>query len=511
MSSMIAIGQILPIEFNPSLLRNFKTTEQNSYIIEYQQPPFSPLHHAASGRNPIWRPQRCDYNFNESGDYYFEKFEYDKEGIMLKITQETYSGDFLAIGTMNQTFRKKGWDFLDTATYYLKENGDFVPYGRRLFNYHYYDRLQIDSFFYEEYSQYWDMQKQEWVYQAKYREDYIDTVLFQTRRMSWYMFQNGEWITAPYYGYIFQYDSSGVIVSEQFVMNGDTARKEDYIFHEDGSVVGSLIYSRQGDGTWKPVMKTTDYVWKEWYKNGCHNALLQVGMDFEYVSIADKRCKLESRNVWILNDENEWQQTGFNRKQWDINGTKSNIDSSFNINENVPYLASVGGHIYNERDDYTQYFSYFYSVPDEQGKQQLLDGQDKYYLSLYHETYQEIEEKYAWSWNYNFEYQRWDSLYRYHEMYSDWIDVSNTVISENPSRNSVVSVIPNPSTDNVYITAEEMIYSIELYDVTGRHILSQTGKDKTSELHLADLPKGLYIVKITLQNGSVNTKKLIRQ
>ncbi len=70
-------------------------------------------------------------------------------------------------------------------------------------------------------------------------------------------------------------------------------------------------------------------------------------------------------------------------------------------------------------------------------------------------------------------------------------------------------VYPNPSTGAVWINGNTND-EVEIFNVAGKKVYNASLKNKITELELANLPKGMYIVKIKSNEGS-NVAKLLLQ
>lgn len=68
-----------------------------------------------------------------------------------------------------------------------------------------------------------------------------------------------------------------------------------------------------------------------------------------------------------------------------------------------------------------------------------------------------------------------------------------------------LSIYPNPTNTILYIDTQAPIDSVSIYSVTGSFI-KQTFN---SNINVADLPGGLYIVKIYIEGNSI-TKKFLK-
>lgn len=94
-----------------------------------------------------------------------------------------------------------------------------------------------------------------------------------------------------------------------------------------------------------------------------------------------------------------------------------------------------------------------------------------------------------------------------------------TGINELHESENIISVFPNPTTDNITITlnqTNEELFTIELLDVTGRKIKTfinneALSKQKTISLNLENINAGIYFLKITGSDNTSVTKKIIKQ
>lgn len=75
---------------------------------------------------------------------------------------------------------------------------------------------------------------------------------------------------------------------------------------------------------------------------------------------------------------------------------------------------------------------------------------------------------------------------------------------------SNISVYPNPVNQSFNLKMDESIKIIqsELFDVTGKKLKSFG--NKTTDLNISELPKGVYVLKIQTFNGKSFSKKLIK-
>ena len=72
---------------------------------------------------------------------------------------------------------------------------------------------------------------------------------------------------------------------------------------------------------------------------------------------------------------------------------------------------------------------------------------------------------------------------------------------------SEVSAYPNPTKDILNFNANELIDTIEVYNITGKVILKAENVDHINLSHLTD---GMYMVKISIGNNS-EVLKILKQ
>ena len=69
-----------------------------------------------------------------------------------------------------------------------------------------------------------------------------------------------------------------------------------------------------------------------------------------------------------------------------------------------------------------------------------------------------------------------------------------------------LSLYPNPATDVVRISAGETIDMVRVYDLTGRSVMKSHPNKSNFSLDVADLSKGVYLVKLNAGNKQATTK-----
>src|SRR5690554_2976858 len=70
-----------------------------------------------------------------------------------------------------------------------------------------------------------------------------------------------------------------------------------------------------------------------------------------------------------------------------------------------------------------------------------------------------------------------------------------------------IKLYPNPSTGEFFLSSNQQTVSIAVFDTLGKEIYSQNNVGQS--IDLSNLPKGIYFAKITNENNSSKTQKLI--
>ncbi len=89
---------------------------------------------------------------------------------------------------------------------------------------------------------------------------------------------------------------------------------------------------------------------------------------------------------------------------------------------------------------------------------------------------------------------------------SNTIKVLNTEFYKAEITNSI-KMYPNPTSDNFRISGLNGCVNLKLIDINGKEVVTKQVNNNES-ISISNLPKGLYIVKLTTQNGVIETKVL---
>lgn len=98
------------------------------------------------------------------------------------------------------------------------------------------------------------------------------------------------------------------------------------------------------------------------------------------------------------------------------------------------------------------------------------------------------------------------------EMHLDNIEASTTLSTPNVELNDSFSVYPNPgkSIMNIALQNANGLARLEVFDVLGKRIYAQELSELTNRINISNWNSGMYLVKITSENGS-QTKRFVKQ
>ena len=75
-----------------------------------------------------------------------------------------------------------------------------------------------------------------------------------------------------------------------------------------------------------------------------------------------------------------------------------------------------------------------------------------------------------------------------------------------------VALYPNPSSNEITISSTgSLIEKIAIYDLNGALVAEEVLSNFSTSVNVLNFSKGIYVVKVVLDNGSVITKKLVKQ
>lgn len=99
---------------------------------------------------------------------------------------------------------------------------------------------------------------------------------------------------------------------------------------------------------------------------------------------------------------------------------------------------------------------------------------------------------------------------------SNFVDGTNinTGVQENTSESNHVLLYPNPAHDIVTIklnASDINLKQIDVFDISGRKVLSEITSGESHNLNVSNLPKGIYFVRVVTSDNNIGNVKLVVQ
>ena len=489
---------------------------------------FSPMRHPStafqkSAQNDMQFPLEGLYYWGETSGYPYDTatgtitYKYHEDGKLREVFYDVFPRFSTLMAEKhecNNTFVMEGKDMWDTITLYSISDGVYTPRKRYCYNYHYYDKFETDSFFYEQFRQVWDPVNKKWKNTERYYWGYADTVLWNNTRAIVSTGTESGWEPISIYCDSLVYDEHSYVTArfatERYISSpyGDTTKriKYDYSLNEDGSIyaIDAFLYL---NGAWNLLQKRTDITWALWLGYGGFDVLPIAGVG-EWIPINGKRNKKSSETVWVKNDDDEWEFNNIKKIYWNLDDYDSNIDTVFvSLDEGETlYRYCSTTYRYDEYGNDIEYAFFKWGAPDAEGNQRLTYGDRDKSEHLYNDWGWYKSE--YWSERYDTTTQQWDSLTEYKEEVIKWGDPFNS-IAELPSSENQLTIVPNPACGVITISAVGEIEQLQIFDIVGRMVHSQSPAGKEVVFDTGILPKGIYLMRAQLKDGGTMTGKVM--
>ena len=68
------------------------------------------------------------------------------------------------------------------------------------------------------------------------------------------------------------------------------------------------------------------------------------------------------------------------------------------------------------------------------------------------------------------------------------------------------SIYPNPATDVLNVNANSNIQSVEIMNIMGQAIQTINVNDMNTQINTSSLSNGVYMLRVTTENGVINQK-----
>nr|NQU93904.1 T9SS type A sorting domain-containing protein [Bacteroidota bacterium] len=107
------------------------------------------------------------------------------------------------------------------------------------------------------------------------------------------------------------------------------------------------------------------------------------------------------------------------------------------------------------------------------------------------------------------EYLEGDQLFKALGSYVGNVIIQTTGTNQHPEGSFNVRIMPNPAQDKVFVCIDDEKYKdgvIKIYQITGQLVKTCMLSDNKTEINVGDLVKGVYILNVETENGSINLR-----
>jgi hypothetical protein len=118
------------------------------------------------------------------------------------------------------------------------------------------------------------------------------------------------------------------------------------------------------------------------------------------------------------------------------------------------------------------------------------------------------EREYIWGWSADWN-RNWGFTRGYG--YIKIQESGSTSVPEAVLQTSKIRMYPNPVKDALIIDNLEGENLVHLYNMYGQMVYSSVCSDASTELNVKDLKKGMYIIRVTAENGKTTVGKILKQ
>ncbi len=269
----------------------------------------------------------------------------------------------------------------------------------------------------------------------------------------------------------FTYDNG--LLSQIIRYDGDTINdvwvedsKTEFSYNSSGNRTQNIFYEMES--SWQPKYKT------EYTYDNAQNPTLEASFDWD-----------DNQSSWVPYDkyEKSYDASG-NRIEMMYSRWRSNTDSWESVSKyNREYDNTVTysdlilpGNIYNQAIN-------AFGTIEEVFNHQLVSRSE-------------------YDWNSTDDV--WDGTVLEHFYYTE-----QTVNIASVAKH-VLSLYPNPVSNNLHIESDADISAIRIIDAAGKYVRSENTAGNKEMINLSGLTEGIYFVRLLLSNGETETKRIIK-
>ncbi|MDR0364027.1 MAG: T9SS type A sorting domain-containing protein [Bacteroidales bacterium] len=464
--------------------------------------------------DPNYKPL-FGYHFLYDSVTPYSEYRYicDENGILKRMTITYYDKTDSIVSVFNETYRVEGKDLADTSTLYKKENNMYYPMEKRFATYNLFGNQFENAYFIEASIQRKEKNDSTWINSLKSSHHFMDSKSGHIIELSsTYPDQEGE-LTMKNYFYLdsLVLDESGNVKwrISKINENEESGFRYEYLYHEDGGPFYEMnaYYSSKTGNEWTPDRKIETHANIEWYEwNGFRdnfNIITVLGESEANEWYYNTMTKISSYDIYSHDPEDSvWKKIQKKKFAWNVDGTKTHIDSLFGYDEKGNlYLLNTVHNNYNHCGDYISYVSYIWDND--------LEPYIKSYEGIFHDIeYNQYGREKDFIYTLSGQGEEEFATFYMGTRITDFVPVSIADLSPQTGK---ISLFPNPSQGRILIKSQEAMQSIEIFDMMGRLVEMQIVHNNETTISLNHLPKGLYLIKVLMKSGEKQVEKLLLQ
>ncbi|GER60393.1 hypothetical protein ULMA_25010 [Patiriisocius marinus] len=282
---------------------------------------------------------------------------------------------------------------------------------------------------------------------------------------------------------------------------GEEYERRDHFVYLDNTLVKEYIpggkscepwrqYNTQGNGIYSPSPRTTRF-WLS-FNNWCPGDVIPIReISLGNLAAGTHEIKIDVPDAQFVNDEGYIPVSMYlqNRTSFqplcvdptDFNGYQTNTDGDILVE-------------WMENGDATQWEVLY-------GRTSLIN--DETYIIV--NSTQELIDVPQGGYNSFYVRALCDS-----DFTSNWvgpINIQNILGTNNNAFNSF-EFYPNPASNNVNLSANNIIDQVSIIDLSGKQLLNQSISQTTGTINIENIPSGVYFMNVSIE-GSIKTHKLI--
>jgi len=446
----------------------------------------------------VWLPVKVTQHNYFLDTTFLREYEYNESGLLQKWISHHPTGVNEYI--YNRTYLMEGEDVLDSVTRYkYDDSGNLTPYWREV-----YENYQND-FWYAYNDQEWE--NNQWVTTYRYEAYLLDTLNVRGFRYRERSFTDGV-LNYEYYRTL-EFDERQNVTKVHYQVDGGNWYEYEYLYDENKVCYENFVYKKQGNN--RILLGKTYWEWEEFY--GFLNGDV---LYFQYGKFPNDPRPNKPATISEYSHIDGVDLFDFKESYlWNIDGNNSAEHTTYFEWGDSLYRRIFSAIYYDEQGNTTGDINMEMYRPYKYGNYHdtshiaqhtilnYYDGRNRFYRYDFYQIYFDDEHN---------EGSR-DDVFLYTMVVDSFTYVLKKVsIDELFDKSSAeLKIAPNPVSGIVTISATAEIAQLQIFDIVGRLVSSQSSENRQVVFDTGVLPKGVYLVQARLKDGGVQTGKVVKQ